>query len=106
MEKVFWVFPKPSDDLDKWNRLDKDVKTQVRWLINPRELKHKEYIEFHESMSSSDRLLSDEQFKRAITYNQQTSTDLNDILTNYVDLKFSSIWSNDFCRKKKWELKE
>lgn len=36
MEKVFWVFPKPGDEVDRWNRLDKNVKEQVRWLLNPK----------------------------------------------------------------------
>jgi hypothetical protein len=28
------------------------------------------------------------------------------MLVNYVDLKFDDIWSDEYCRKKKWELKE
>jgi hypothetical protein len=31
--------------------------------------------------------------------------DLNDILVNWVDLKYNQIWSDEYCRKKKWELK-
>jgi len=38
MEKVFWVFPNPTDELPRWNRLHKDVKQQVLWLINPEKL--------------------------------------------------------------------
>jgi len=33
-------------------------------------------------------------------------TDLNYKLTNYIDLKYSKIWSDDFTKQKKNELKE
>ena len=32
--------------------------------------------------------------------------DLNDVLINYVDLKYQHIWSEDFIKKVKWEFKE
>ena len=38
MEKIFWVFPKPSDELDKWCRLNAEVKLQVKFLCDPQRL--------------------------------------------------------------------
>lgn len=32
--------------------------------------------------------------------------DLNEKLITYIDLKYKQIWSNDFCRKIKWQMKE
>jgi hypothetical protein len=37
LKKVFWQFP-TSDDKEQWARLDNDVKKQVDWLNNPKEL--------------------------------------------------------------------
>jgi hypothetical protein len=36
MQKVFWVFPHPSDKPERWDRLDVNVKKQMTWLINPK----------------------------------------------------------------------
>jgi hypothetical protein len=36
---------------------------------------------------------------------KEKSIDLNDILVNWVDLKYDQIWSDEYCKKKKWELK-
>jgi len=32
--------------------------------------------------------------------------DLNEKLITYIDLKYKQIWSNEFCRKIKWQMKE
>ena len=31
---------------------------------------------------------------------------MNYILTNYVDLKYPTIWSEEFLKQKKWEIKD
>jgi hypothetical protein len=31
---------------------------------------------------------------------------MNEILITYVDMKYQSIWSNEFCKKIKWQFKE
>lgn len=38
-------------------------------------------------------------------YNRENREDLNYILTTYVDLKYQHIWSDEFLREKKRELK-
>lgn len=39
-------------------------------------------------------------------YNRLNAWDLNYVLTNYVDLKYQSIWSEEFMKEKKWEIKK
>jgi hypothetical protein len=46
------------------------------------------------------------QVQFAEQYRKRNLTDLNDLLVTYVDLKYDAIWSEDFCKRKKWEFKE
>jgi hypothetical protein len=48
---------------------------------------------------------ADSQFKFAKKYNVENRKDLNYILTNYVDLKYQEIWSEQFLKEKKREMK-
>jgi hypothetical protein len=41
-----------------------------------------------------------------LEYRKLTAQDLNYHLTTYVDLKYTTMWSDDFLKKKKWELKD
>lgn len=39
-------------------------------------------------------------------YNKINKHDLNYLMTSYIDIKYPTIWSTDFIKKKKWEIKE
>jgi uncharacterized membrane protein len=41
-----------------------------------------------------------------MAYKKETHQDMNDLLINYVDLKYTEIWSDEFLKKKKCDLKE
>jgi len=83
----------------------------MTWLINPKQLGNAEmpgYREFKADIEKEgqDKLdLAKKQYDLAESFNKDTQIDLNDILVNYVDLKYDQIWSDEYCRKKKWELK-
>jgi hypothetical protein len=53
-----------------------------------------------------DEGLAARQYEFAKQYERRNNPDLNDLLITYVDLKYDSIWSEDFCKAKKWEFKE
>ena len=38
--------------------------------------------------------------------NEENYIDLNDKLITYIDLKYNQIWSTDYCKKIKWQIKE
>jgi len=50
--------------------------------------------------------MSDSLYKFALEYNQQNIVDLNYCLTTWVDLKYDHIWSADFLKQKKQEIKD
>ena len=47
-----------------------------------------------------------DQYDFAIEYNKNPHMDLNQILINYIDLKYNEIWSTDQCRKVKAQFKQ
>jgi hypothetical protein len=49
---------------------------------------------------------ADEQYEFALHYNRVNKHDLNYLMTNYIDIKYPAIWSQEFIKKKKWEFKE
>jgi len=113
MQKVFWQFPS-TDNVDQWKRLDKKVQKQVSWLHDPKPLWDKDSHEKYEQEASNykDTKLHKKQIKRSEqqydfgkAYLEQ-DYDLNYILTTYVDMKYQDIWSEDFLKEKKWEIKE
>lgn len=116
MQKVFWVFPTPADAQERWRRLNSDVKRQVKWLISPIRysasnpssnppVSNPKY-DFGEEEEAVDADLAERQYEFAKQYERRNNPDLNDLLITYVDLKYDSIWSEDFCKAKKWEFKE
>jgi len=56
--------------------------------------------------TAKDKDLAVRQVQFAEQYRKRNLTDLNDLLVTYVDLKYDAIWSEDFCKRKKWEFKE
>lgn len=46
------------------------------------------------------------QYKFALDYNQHNQLDLNQILIDYIDLKYEDIWTEKFCQKIKKEFKQ
>jgi hypothetical protein len=52
--------------------------------------------------------MSEYEFSKKYGYidNEENYIDLNDKLITYIDLKYNQIWSTDFCKKIKWEIKE
>lgn len=108
MQKVFWVFPTPADAQERWRRLNPEVKRQVKWLISPVRFSagEKSKYDFGEGEEAVDVDLADRQYDFAKQYERRNNPDLNDLLVTYVDLKYDSIWSEDFCKAKKWEFKE
>lgn len=57
-------------------------------------------------MDENEEKLAERQFAIAEKYNKMTRVNLTDVLVAYVDLKFEKVWSDELCRKKKWEMKE
>jgi hypothetical protein len=49
---------------------------------------------------------ANENYKFAEEYNKLSQIDLNYLLVTYVDLQYDHIWSEDFCKKKKQEIKD
>jgi hypothetical protein len=49
--------------------------------------------------------LKKEQFNFALDYKKYTKLDLNYLLTNYVDMKYSKVWSDEFLSEVKKEMK-
>ena len=81
MKKVFWSFPS-KDDHEQWSRLDMPVRRQVANIFSSNPVG----------------------FAREYQYNNKKC--LNYILTNYVDIKYDNIWSEDFIKEKKAEFKK
>lgn len=50
--------------------------------------------------------LANSQYKFAMEYNKNNEIDLNYHLTNYVDIKYQTIWGEEFMKEKKWEIKK
>jgi len=50
MKKCFWQFPNINDSKEKWARLDKLVKKQVLWLIDPTPFSSKIYKKIHDKV--------------------------------------------------------
>lgn len=48
---------------------------------------------------------SKKQYEFALQYNNENSKDLNYTLTNYVDIKYQDIWSEEYLKEKKGEIK-
>ena len=57
-------------------------------------------------MNSEEKSLANRQLLRGLAYAREARQDMNDVLVNYIDLKYTEIWSDEFCKKKKWDLKE
>ena len=113
MTKVFWQLPRPSDR-EQWKRLDPLVREQTKWLLNPKPLQ-KDISQGYDQDSSNypstslDKKQIDAakaNYEFAIEYHTFNKIDLNYILTNYIDLKYDQIWSEDFLKKKKQEIKD
>ena len=50
--------------------------------------------------------LARDQYVYGMWYNEINKLDLNYHLTTYVDLKYTPIWSDEFLKEKKWEIKD
>lgn len=110
LKKVFWQFPQ-KDDFEQWDRLDKDVQKQVDWIFNPKPLYrdgevHPNFKEVEPELSKEQKSLAKAQFVFAQEYNRNIKVDLNYHLTNYVDIKYTTIWGEEFMKEKKWEIKK
>lgn len=57
-------------------------------------------------MSKDQIKLANSQYKFAQEYNKHNNIDLNYHLTNYVDIKYQTIWGEEFMKEKKWEIKK
>lgn len=111
LKKVFWQFP-TTDDAEQWARLDKDVQKQVEWLNNPKPLfikdgeVHPTYKNLLKDLNKEQKAFSIAQHNFAKDYQKHNEYDLNYTLTNYVDLKYQAIWSEEFIKEKKAEIKK
>ena len=54
MRKCFWQFPNVNDSKEKWARLDKLVKKQVNWLIEPTPLASSIYKDICEKVGKTE----------------------------------------------------
>jgi hypothetical protein len=98
--------------MDQWKRLTPLVQKQVLWLYNPKKLHDGEKYVKAES-NYKDTTLSRHQVRMsqqicdfAEEYDQNNRIELNQVLANWVDLKYDHIWSRDFMKEKKQELKD
>ena len=112
MRKCFWQFPNVNDSKEKWARLEPLVKKQVQWLINPTPLGdsnniNQQFADIFSKVTSASK--SAQKHADDIFHFQDKQknlgVDLNYILTTYVDLKYTAIWSSDFLKEIKWEIK-
>lgn len=115
MVKVFWQFPSPYQE-EKWKRLTPNVQQQANFLKNPRPLFDKSEanpVYTKETSNFKDTELTKEQVEKAnqlyefaLEYKRMNKVDLNYMLTNWVDLKYDHIWSDEFISQKKQEIKD
>jgi hypothetical protein len=116
MTKCFWQFPNVNDSKAKWARLDQLVKKQVLWLMKPLQIddpiynvkKNPETKSIHEKyeihQKKQAKCFADDEFHFQ-DKQKNLGIDLNHILTTYVDLKYTAIWSSEYLKEIKWELK-
>lgn len=116
MVKVFWLFPSPENG-EQWKRLEPIVQEYVRFLHNPDQQRLYD-TDRYDSYSRETSNFPDTTLKRrqirvashlqefAKEYNEQNRVDLNEVLTTWVDLKYDQIWSHEFLKKKKQEIKD
>ena len=113
MVKVFWQFPTPAN-LEQWKRLAPQVQEYVRWLHNPDDQRltnqpvyQKETSNFPDTTLTRRQVQSSSMLEEfAKEYNERNKVDLNEVLTTWVDLKYEEIWSHEFLKKKKQEIKD
>ena len=68
---------------------------------DPQDSNYKKFVFTETQMTTAD-----EQYEFALKYNKINKHDLNYLMTSYIDIKYPHIWSADFIKKKKWEIKE
>ena len=117
LKKVFWQFP-TKDDATQWARLDSTVQKQADWLFSPKPLTlddgkkqkkqewHPNFVPLKSELSKEQKNLAKDQYQFAREYQANNEYDLNYHLTNYVDIKYQTVWSDEFIKEKKWEIKK
>lgn len=56
MRKVFWQFPTNMDSKESWDRLDDDVRKQLKWMENPMRITDSQFKEISEELKPDSKL--------------------------------------------------
>ena len=75
-------------------------------MFNHKSLNEKNYNSNDYTFDKRQKELANENHDFALEYASQSKISLNYMLINYVDMKYDHIWSNDYIKKKKQEIKE
>jgi len=67
---------------------------------------HPNFAALKSELSKEQKKLANDQYSFAREYQANNAYDLNYHLTNYVDIKYQSVWSDEFIKEKKWEIKK
>lgn len=100
--------PLPTNDPKQWNRLDDQTKKKKLFSLNPVLLSDKQFDTLrkdHNIDSEKDKELSQERVD-LLKKNLKRYFSLDNILVNYIDLKYNEIWSKSFMKKIKKQMKE
>ena len=112
MQKLFWRFPSKYEDEEKWDRIDPLVRKQVNWLYDPIEHTSPHYNRGYSKAiglnfkDPKEVKRAELQYKFAKDYNKNQELDLDQILIDYIDLKYDAIWSNKYCNHIKKTFKQ
>lgn len=112
VQKVFWQFPAMSDSPEQLARLDPKVRAQLKWRAAPQAIDSAKYVKIKEKLAVLDKGEGGKRVEHArqeYHFEQQLfrrKIDLNDVLVTYIDMKYSRIWSEDFCKEVKWYFKD
>lgn len=92
------------DSKESWDRLDDDVRKQLKWMENPMRITDSQFKEISEELKPDSKLhrwAEDEYDFQEKFHNEDLNLkiDLNDKMIQYIDLKSNHIWSDDYMKK-------
>ena len=79
--------PRPTDDPQQWNRVDDMVKRQIIWIMDPLKISHPKFQHIRHLFTLNQQKDLDLKVKAIIEF-KNNHFSLNNVLVNYVDLKY------------------